>query len=56
MIKNREEFVDYLREWGCPDYELDEIIELYFGRDRNYPIDEDCLNEWLEFMWNSWII
>lgn len=50
MIKNREEFADYLRGWGCPNYELDEVIGEYFVRDRDYPIDEEDMDEWLEYM------
>ena len=50
MIRNQEEFVEYLRDWGCPDDEIDEVIDLYFERDRNYPIKEDFMEEWLELM------
>lgn len=50
MIKNRDEFVEYLRGWGCPNYELDEVIGEYFVRDRDYPIDEEDMDEWLEYM------
>lgn len=50
MIKDRDEFVEYLCEWDCPKYELDEVIGEYFVLDRNYPIDEEELDEWLEYM------
>lgn len=50
MIRNREEFADYLRCWGCPNYEIDEVIGEYFVLDRNYPIDEEDMDEWLEYM------
>lgn len=30
MIKDRDELVEYLRGWGCPERELDEVINLYF--------------------------
>ena len=50
MIKNRDEFVEYLREWGCPESELDEVIDLYFACDREYPISEEVMDEWLEYI------
>ena len=50
MIKNRDEFVEYLQGWGCPESKLDEVINLYFWRDRKYPIDKDVLDGWLEYI------
>lgn len=50
MIKDRNELVEYLRGWGCPDSELDEVIDLYFSRDNGYPIDEEVMDGWLEYV------
>lgn len=50
MIKDRDELVEYLRGWGCPERELDGVINLYFWRDRKYPIDEDVMDGWLEYI------
>ena len=50
MIKDRDELVEYLQGWGCPESEVDEVISEYFVRDRNYPIDEEDMDEWLEYM------
>lgn len=48
MIRNKEDFAQYLRNWGCPDYELDEVINLCLG-DRNcILIEEELMDEWLE--------
>ena len=50
MIKDRNELVEYLRGWSCPEGEVDEVINLYFWRDRKYPIDEDVMDGWLEYI------
>lgn len=39
-----------MRDWGCPDDEIDEVIDLYFERDRTYPIDEEVMSGWLEYI------
>lgn len=50
MIKDRNELVEYLRGWGCPEREVDEVINCYFWRDRKYPISEDVMDGWLEYI------
>lgn len=50
MVRNREEFVEYLCSWGCPDSEVDEVIDSYFSGNEEYPVNDVELDDWLECM------
>lgn len=48
MIRNKEDFAAYLKGWGCPDDEIDEVIGLCMEDWRICLIAEEELDDWLE--------
>lgn len=50
MIKDRDELVEHLRDWGCPNSEVGEVIDSYFAGNEEYPVNDVELDDWLECM------